>query len=224
MKKTTAAAVLASMMLLCGTAGAVQINSFSDYSTAIKGTWAEKHIDTLVSKGGIKGYEDGTFRPGANITTAELVSLILNTAGKQADTTNWPNGVMTQASDLGLIDASMVSEGNLAVSREKTAYILVNAASNLLSEDVSKVTLIDTSRIPDLHTASTQYQGDIRFAYSLGLVTGGADGTFNPSTSTTRAETCVIINRLFGYADRIDPTAQPEVKPTAGNIQNTSPK
>lgn len=207
MKKTTAA-LLASMMLLCSTAGAAQINSFIDYAAEIQGTWAEPHIETLVSKGGIKGYADGTFRPKANISTAELVSIILNTAGKQADTNNWPTGVMTQASDLGLIDASMVSEGNLAISREKMAYILVNAASNLLGEDVSKVTLVDTSRIPDLDTASKQYQGDIRFAYSLGLVTGSTDGAFNPSVSATRAETCVIINRLFGYTDRVNPTAQ----------------
>ena len=115
---------------------------------------------------------------------------------------------MTQASELGLIDASMIAEGNRALSREKAAYILVNAASNLLGEDVSKVTLIDTSRIPDLNKASKQYQGDIRFAYSLGLITGGADGTFNPSASTTRAETCVIVNRLFQFAARVDPTAQ----------------
>lgn len=209
MKKTTAAALLASMMLFCSTAGAIQISSFTDYTSEIHGTWAEPHIETLVSKGGIKGYADGTFRPKAEITTAELVSIILNTAGKQADTTSWPTSVMTQASDLGLIDASMISEGNRAVSREKAAYILVNAASNLLGEDVSKVTLIDTSRIPDLNTASQQYQGDIRFAYSLGLITGSADGTFNPSASTTRAETCVIINRLFQFTNRIDPTAQP---------------
>ncbi|MBS5164672.1 MAG: S-layer homology domain-containing protein [Butyricicoccus pullicaecorum] len=208
MKKITVAALLASVMLLCSTAGAVQISSFTDYTSEIQGTWAEPHIETLVSKGGIKGYDDGTFRPKAEITTAELVSIILNTAGKQADTANWPTGVMTQASELGLIDASMIAEGNRALSREKAAYILVNAASNLLGEDVSKVTLIDTSRIPDLNKASKQYQGDIRFAYSLGLITGGADGTFNPSASTTRAETCVIVNRLFQFAARVDPTAQ----------------
>lgn len=216
MKKTTAVAVLASMMLLSATAGAIQTSSFGDYETAIKGTWAEPHIATLVSKGGIKGYEDGTFRPKANITTAELVSIILNTAGKPADTTAWPTSVMTQASDLGLIDASMLSEGNAAISREKMAYILVNAASNLLNEDVSAVTLIDTSRISDFSTASQQYQGDIRFAYSLGLIMGNdTSGTFNPPAPTTREETCVIINRLFRYTDRVDPTAHPDVKSVA---------
>lgn len=210
MKKTAAAAFLLGMMLLSSTAGAVQTSSFSDYKEAIQGTWAEPHITMLVSKGGIKGYEDGAFRPEAKITTAELVSIILNTAGKQADTANWPTGVMTQASDQGLIDASMISEGNAPLSREKMAYILVNAASNLLGEDISKVTLVDTSRIPDLDTASKQYQGDIRFAYSLGLLAGSdTTGTFHPAASTTRSEACVIINRLFGYTERVDPTAQP---------------
>ncbi len=205
MKRKTIAALLVSVMLLSTAASAIEVRTFKDYASAIQNTWAEKYITTLVSKGGIKGYADGTFKPKEKITTAELVSIILNTSGTKADTTNWPQSVMEQANQLGLLDASMLSEGNNPISREKMAYVLVNAASNLLHEDISTVTLIDTSRIPDLNTASEQYQGDIRFAYSLGLLAGNnASGTFSPSAFTTREETCVIINRLFKYTDRVD--------------------
>ncbi len=207
MKRKTAAALLVSVMLLSAAANAVEVQSFQDYASAIQNSWAERYITTLVSKGGIKGYADGTFKPKEKITTAELVTIILNTAGTNANTTNWPQNVMQQAVDAGLLDASMLSEGNMPITREKMAYVLVNAASNLLHEDVSTVTLIDTSRIPDLSTASEQYQGDIRFAYSLGLLTGNnASGTFDPSGFTTREETCVIISRLFKFTERVDPS------------------
>ncbi len=208
MKRKTAAALFMSVLLLSTAANAIEVQSFHDYASAIQNSWAEQYITTLVAKGGIKGYADGTFKPKEKITTAELVTIILNTAGTKADTTNWPQGVMQQAVDAGLLDASMLSEGNMPITREKMAYVLVNAASNLLHEDVSTVTLIDTSRIPDLNTASEQYQGDIRFAYSLGLLTGNnAAGTFNPSGFTTRDETCVIISRLFKFTERVDPSA-----------------
>lgn len=45
---------------------------FSDVS----GHWAENDIAVAASKGWIKGYPDGTFRPNQNITRAEAVSLI----------------------------------------------------------------------------------------------------------------------------------------------------
>lgn len=187
---------------------------FADYTSEIKGKWAEKYIATLVSKGGIKGYEDGTFRPKANITTAELVSIIMNTAGEKADTSNWPQSVMGQANGLGLLDSDMVNEANKPISREKMAYVLVNAATKLLGENVSNIKMVDANSIPDLGTASKQYQDEIQVAYSLGLLAGNdASGTFRPSASTTREETCVIINRLFKYVDRVDNHNKSEVKP-----------
>lgn len=196
--------------------------SFADYASEIKGKWAEQYIATLVSKGGIKGYEDGTFRPKANITTAELVSIIMNTAGQKADTSNWPQSVMNQANQLGLLDSTMMGEASSPISREKMAYVLVNAAEKLLGENVHSTTLVDTSRIPDLGTATKEYQDEIQLAYSLGLLAGNDDaGTFKPSAPTTREETCVIINRLFKYVDRVDNLHKPEkpdVKPEKPDV------
>ena len=194
--------------------------SFADYASEIKGKWAEQYIATLVSKGGIKGYEDGTFRPKANITTAELVSIIMNTAGQKADTSNWPQSVMNQANQLGLLDSTMMGEASSPISREKMAYVLVNAAEKLLGENVHSTTLVDTSRIPDLGTATKEYQDEIQLAYSLGLLAGNDDaGTFKPSAPTTREETCVIINRLFKYVDRVDNLHKPDVKPEKPDVK-----
>ena len=50
----------------------VNANKFSD----IDGHWAQGFIETLASLGNLNGYPDGTYRPNANITRAELVTMI----------------------------------------------------------------------------------------------------------------------------------------------------
>ncbi|QKS47597.1 InlB B-repeat-containing protein (plasmid) [Paenibacillus cellulosilyticus] len=48
--------------------------------------WARDYISFAASKGWIKGYPDGTFRPGNNITRAEVVSLVNRMLERYADT------------------------------------------------------------------------------------------------------------------------------------------
>ena len=45
---------------------------FSD----IRGHWAEAQINNWVSKGLIKGYDDGTFKPNSQMKRAEFISLV----------------------------------------------------------------------------------------------------------------------------------------------------
>ncbi|QAS53433.1 C40 family peptidase [Halobacillus litoralis] len=49
---------------------------FSDVSSS---HWASGHINALAEKGLIKGYENGTFKPDANITREEIASLFHKT-------------------------------------------------------------------------------------------------------------------------------------------------
>jgi len=55
-------------------------NKFSD----VKGHWAQNYINTLISKGYVKGYPDGTFRPNNNIKRSECVTLINRVLGIEA--------------------------------------------------------------------------------------------------------------------------------------------
>ncbi|CAK4829770.1 unnamed protein product [Aphanomyces euteiches] len=47
----------------------------------IIGAWAIEPVSTAVQLGIIKGYTDGTFRPNANITHAEMISMVVRTSG-----------------------------------------------------------------------------------------------------------------------------------------------
>ena len=56
--------------------------TFSDVNSSY---WGFKNIMALNKAGYINGYEDGTFRPGANVTRAEVMTVINKIIGRSAD-------------------------------------------------------------------------------------------------------------------------------------------
>ncbi len=60
--------------------------------TDIQGHWAEGYIAALSAKGIITGYDDGTFRPNAPVSRAEMITLINRALGRFIENTDWfPN-------------------------------------------------------------------------------------------------------------------------------------
>ena len=186
--------------------GLGSIKDFSDYNSAIKGHWGESQIDALFMAGGINGTPDGNggvkFDPDRSITTAELLSLILEAGNKVDDTKAWPDRVIDPAIELGIIPSSMSSEANTPITREKMAMVLVNSAKAIRNEDTTGITF-DASKIGDLNQADSTYRSYIQTAYGMGLLEGSGKG-YQPKSATTRTETCTIINRLYGYMPRVE--------------------
>ena len=182
------------------------IKDFSDYNSAIKGHWGESQIDALFMAGGINGTPDGNggvkFDPDRSITTAELLSLILEAGNKVDDSKGWPARVIDPAIELGIIPSSMSSEANTPITREKMAMVLVNSAKAIRNEDTTGITF-DASKIGDLNQADSTYRSYIQTAYGMGLLEGSGNG-YKPKSATTRAETCTIVNRLYGYMPRVE--------------------
>lgn len=186
--------------------GLGSIKDFSDYNSAIKGHWGESQIDALFMAGGINGTPDGNggvkFDPDRSITTAEILSLILEAGNKVDDTKAWPARVIDPAIELGIIPSSMSSEANTPITREKMAMVLVNSAKAIRNEDTTGITF-DASKIGDLNQADSTYRSYIQTAYGMGLLEGSGNG-YKPKSATTRTETCTIINRLYGYMPRVE--------------------
>ena len=84
-------------------------NTFSDVK---KGNWFNTAVSTLQNAGVLDGYSDGTFRPNAYITRAELVKVAAafygTAAGMQthfSDTSShWANDFIEAARQLGIVD------------------------------------------------------------------------------------------------------------------------
>jgi hypothetical protein len=149
----------------------------------------------------ISGYPDGTFHPSANITRAELASILARQlkldAGSAASAQRYP-------------DVSDSHWAWAAIEELRAAGILIGDAQGQFRPDqpVTRAELaIIAARLKHLDTTGTlpNFQdatghwaaASIAAVKQTGLMNGYEDGTFRPNQSLTRAEAVAVINRLF---------------------------
>jgi hypothetical protein len=87
------------------------------------GIWAVKSVQQAVKLGIISGYADGTFRPNANITHAEMISMVIRASGlpmgdeqqtglaDDADIPKWAKPAVSKAEETGIIIVGGLPEG-----------------------------------------------------------------------------------------------------------------
>ncbi|MEC0226480.1 S-layer homology domain-containing protein, partial [Paenibacillus alba] len=165
----------------------------------IKGHWSEENVRELVKLGAIKGYPDNTFKPNANITRAEFVTVIVNAFHLEeqdgkifADTeTHWAKSAITTAAAKGIIAG--YSDNSFGpdelINREQMAAIIVRAAK-LAATDLSV-------NSPDSVDISDWARKALATATAKGLINGYEDGTLKPKVNTTRAEAVAVILRAL---------------------------
>jgi len=103
-------------------------NKFSDIKD---GAWYFNAVNKVAELGYINGYkEDGTFRPGNNITYAESCAILVNMLGYNDELTGqWPNNVIDKAKDLGVTGGLSVSDASYKMTRGEISVMLVNGMS-----------------------------------------------------------------------------------------------
>jgi len=76
--------------------------------------WAEAYIGLMSDKGVAKGYPDGTFKPGANVTVAELAAFIIRACGYSEEDLegSWPDNYFNQALKMGLFSDGSQTAGS----------------------------------------------------------------------------------------------------------------
>lgn len=178
----------------------------------ISNHWGEKYIKTLVARGGISGYPDGTFRPNNTITKAEFVAIALRSAlnGKVADNSgeHWASGIFKTAAENKILSLGTgdfkESEWDKPITRFEMAYIIVRIAENILGEleintdDVEKI----MSDYQDVR-ANFKYRYYVEQAFMKGLITGKTkDGLFDGLANGTRAEAATMIVRMLDKSMR----------------------
>ncbi|WP_221469074.1 chitobiase/beta-hexosaminidase C-terminal domain-containing protein [Cohnella nanjingensis] len=100
---------------------AVKTLPFTDKETI--GDWANAAVIQAVAAGIVNGYEDGSFRPNANITRAEMVSMIVKAAGLSLDASS--------SAATGFADDKAIPQWSKgAIETAKKAKILSGRAGN----------------------------------------------------------------------------------------------
>ena len=161
--------------------------------------WAKNSIETLVSRGIVNGYADGTFRPEAHLTRAEFAAVLarakkLDTGadeGAFADCAGtWSEPYVNAAYRAGYVNGtgeSMFSPEQ-DITREEIVTIIARA------EDLSggeALTFRDAAQIAPWARES------VTAAVRQGVVSGYPDGTFRPRAGVTRGEMAKMVETML---------------------------
>ena len=168
-------------------------------------------LNTTDHFGYIIGYEDGTVKPNAGITRAEVATIFFRLLTDEArerfwSETNaytdvadgsWFNNAISTLSNIGILGGyeDGTFRPNASITRAEFAKIAVSffdwadieAANNFV--DVRD---------------SAWYANYVAVAAKIGLIEGYGGNVFRPDATITRAEACTIINRTLGRAPDAD--------------------
>ncbi len=168
--------------------------------------WYTGYVSTVKNKGIISGYKDangndlGEFRPGNNITVAEILKIGLETAGKgkkkdgkptlQAAANHWAKEYVAEGEDLGLDLVKSDTDLNRPATRAEVVRMMLEALG-VNPDDITKTSFSDLSK---LHKDAKF----IEYAKELGIISGDAGkNTFRPDDPINRAEAAKISNQIL---------------------------
>ena len=174
--------------------------------TTVYAGWAETSVPSMLNGSDhyayIQGYSDGSVRPEANITRAQVATIFFRLLDEDVRDDNlttyntfpdvnedyWANTAISTMASLGVINGR--NNGNF----DPNAYITrAEFAAICARFDDSDVTGVST--FTDI--ASHWAKDEIERAAALGWVQGYADGTFRPNAYITRAQAVTMINRVL---------------------------
>ena len=166
----------------------------------------------------IIGYEDGTVKPNAGITRAEVATIFFrlltdgarerfwseSNAYSDVAAGSWYNIAVSTLSNMGILGGyeDGTFRPNASITRAEFAKIAVSFFDWADIEAVNS--FVDVRD-------SAWYANYVAVAAEIGLIEGYGGNVFRPDATITRAEACTIINRTLGRnpdADHLLPVAQ----------------
>ena len=150
----------------------------------------------------IVGYEDGTVRPNANISRAEVAAIFFRLLKDDVRDDNLTaNSVFTDVAFGKWYNKSISTMAKIGIVKGRTANAFVPNAPITRAEFAAICSRFDRSDVEiksDFNDISGHWaENEIRRAASLGWIQGYTDGSFKPDQNITRAEAASMINRML---------------------------
>ena len=150
----------------------------------------------------IVGYEDGTVRPNANISRAEVAAIFFRLLKDDVRDDNLTaNSVFTDVALGKWYNKSISTMAKIGIVKGRTANTFVPNAPITRAEFAAICSRFDRSNVEiksDFNDISGHWaENEIRRAASLGWIQGYTDGSFKPDQNITRAEAASMINRML---------------------------
>lgn len=178
---------------------AVPAGAFSDVP---EDHWAAGAIDEMTEAHVTTGYPDDTFRPGDTLSRAQFLSMVVRVCAEESvplaeDGQDWWQPYVDAAEELGILREDTFPAGadfQAAVSRGEMAQLLLGAGTALGLYDGAT---LDGSALPCYSDVEDDPGCAVALSAATGLLTGYPDDTFRPEKTVTRAEGCVVLQRLL---------------------------
>ena len=175
---------------------------FSDVSATY---WGYDAISSLIAKGIVSGYPDGTFKPGATVTRAEFATMLVNALGlSTANTTgqftdvpadSWCYGPVNAADSANLVSGMRdnLFAPNAPIIREQMAVMMAKA----LGSKAPASNGTELNAFSDSSSVSSWAATGMEEAVGAKIFSGMTGGTLAPQSDATRAQSAVMIYKLL---------------------------
>ena len=169
-------------------------SNFSD----VENHWADTYIEYLASQGLISGFPDGTFKPNATLTRAQVSSMLSNNLNLNPEPANfpdvgsshWANGhigaVVSQGIMNGYPDGTFKPDNPM--TRAEVAAVIASAYN--LTQSTS------TNPFSDLNQNHWSFSNVMALMDNY-VISGYPDGHFRPNNSMTRAEFAAVMSKAI---------------------------
>lgn|GEM_PF-1704813 len=163
-------------------------------------------IEYLASRYVIKGTNEQTFSPNANISRAEFAVMIARALGlvqagdsKFTDTIGkWYENDIQALHEAGIINGTSATSfsPNEWLSREDAAVLMARVLEymNITVEQLTDVSYTDINSIQETNIKQ------IQLLYTLEIMSGNANSSFDPQGNLTRAQMAKILKRTLNAA------------------------
>ena len=209
------------VMLVVGMVSTVSAASFPDLES--RHNWAKDAIDNMVSRGILKGYTDGTFKPDRAVTHMETLIIASRIMGVDEDVNEEYREVALEQYESVLSSYDITYKAEVAyllytgvlTTDELSKYIsnttkdqplkryeaailltkLVGGEKDALANSVIVLDFADASSIPSSAKAYVKYVSE------CGLMNGMEENKFVPSGELTRAMISTVMYRAEEYME-----------------------
>ncbi len=180
----------------------------------VESDWFYPYVETVFSRGFVKGTSEDTFSPNTDMTRAMFVTIIGRMHGAEpfeelyysdVPAGTWYTGYVAWAARAGIVKG--YPDGTFApdktVSRQELALMLYRYLDYawLDAEKGEAVSFSDEEAI------ASWARDAVKALASTGIVTGYPNGSFGPEETATRAEVSTMACRLLTLIDSIPSTA-----------------
>ena len=169
--------------------------------TDIANHWGKDYIQIAYADGFMKGFDDGTFKPNANMTRVQVLSVIARAFELEAtkpapfkDMSHYAQ--QTQNEIAAVYEAGLVRENDGyfnpqgQITRSQLALILMRLSNYLAGEAYEPEAMAPFN---DIRNYDREAQVAITFLYDIDVVQGTSATTFSPKGNVTRAQLAKIL-------------------------------